>query len=496
MDTSTTWEYIMEISIHADHSAKGLLKGPYYNKRSQDTLRRLRSPGGVLVSGWTYEVMQQQGFELNAEVDNKSAFEPMKLFDALGRYAERTTFNPDQKLWDLAERATFDAFGSKGYKLSVLSGKQDLYSAIKLEKASGAPYFMKKADSFEKDFEIFERVKQGTKAPEPCVAGKRVQHGATGPKTRLVWSYPLSMTLLEAQFARPLINHFVTSRTPMAFGLQRMHLAARLVRVTNSGTRVGLDYSGFDSSIHPRLISLAFSVLRTHFGSFTPEEELSWEKVMHYFIHTPIVMPDSQLYVKHKGVPSGSYFTQMVDSIVNYFAIRYLGYKHNLGFSNDEVMILGDDVVIGCSQSIHLSGLAKTAKEELGLTVNAEKSEITHFGQEYAFLGHAWVQGVVDRDLRDTAKRLAFPESPRPKDMSPREYALVRLFASLFDSKSAWCVYQKCMRGHSVAALLQSVSDQVLVGVFGWQALQTREGFVSEQDYYPNQLNGYTGIFK
>lgn len=46
--------------------------------------------------------------------------------------------------------------------------------------------------------------------------------------------------------------------------------------------------------------------------------QLLWDIIVDYIIHTPIRFADGERHVKHSGVASGSYFTQLIDSIVNY----------------------------------------------------------------------------------------------------------------------------------------------------------------------------------
>jgi len=451
---------------------KGMYLRKYHNPRAKKTLGWMsQSPGAPLVNGHIFKSLREQGFYLDVEADNKSVYDENQLWAALGRYAERVQFCPDEDDLQNAVNAAMRVFGCDGTKLSRLEGAEELSRALKLEKASGAPCFTTKKDAFEGDYQRMLRVAAGSKAPEPCVAARRIQHGDNGPKTRLVWSFPLSMTMLEAKFARPLIAYFLRVQTPMAFGLHRFHLAGRLVKITNSSTRLGLDFSGFDSSIVPKLIASAFAILKTHFD--LDEDGLrEWKIVESYFIHTPILMPDGNIYRKHKGVPSGSYFTQMVDSIVNYIALRYLALRLDFSFSDDNVLVLGDDSVVGVSKAFSLSVVSKVLKEELGLTVNAEKSEITHYGDEYAFLGHAWVKGLVTRDPVETAKRLAFPERPKAKDLDPREYIAARMVASLVDSTQAWPLYRGWNRARDNILMRCFTPVQLDVyDTFGWERL-------------------------
>lgn len=414
----------------------------YRNRRAEGTLKRMSSSTGILVEGHVYRSLIDQGFDLNPETDNKSVYEPGKMFEALSKYAtpQRVVWN--KSAYSRAFSATLKAFGSKGTKLRSLSNSQEITAALKLEKSSGAPEFTSKAEALSRDLVRADKVARGLKRPDPCVAYHRVQHGAGGPKNRLVWGYPLSMTILESMFARPLIGHFLSARTPMAFGLRRFEIAARMQLIVNSGVRYGIDFSSFDATICPALIRMAFSVLESFFPEKDEGEQKVWETIIDYFINTPILMPDGYVYKKHRGVPSGSYFTQMIDSIVNFFVIQYASIIiHGNPVQDGKLLVLGDDSLFGLPQHVNVAAFARVAAE-LGLTVNVSKSLVNTFPEDVQFLGHSWNRGIVDRPGIDIAKRMAFPETVSSIE-DPRVRIITRMMAYMSDAKSAWPIIQK-----------------------------------------------------
>lgn len=417
---------------------------PYTRRSGQNTISQMASPKGLVVEGRILTVLRKQGFALNPDRDNKSIYDPLKLFPNLERYGQPSAKgNVDDRVFKQATALTFKAFAKPSSldPLEVLNLDERLMGSVKGDKSSGAPEFIKKADAFIKDLHrarrIAEKCTNGERASAPpCLAYHRVQHGLEGPKTRLVWGYPQAMTLLESCFARPLIDEFLVNRSPMAFGLQKFELGARLVRIGNLGVNYAIDFSKFDASISPRLISLAFRILRTWF-ELDASQEAVWDKVVNYFIHTPILMPDGYVWLKHQGVPSGSYFTQLVDSIVNYLVIQYVMLK-TTGEAATNCLVLGDDSIFSSSHWIDLTDIAAHAKS-LGLIVNVEKSGRFRHDENVSFLGHEWKHSLVDRPVEDVAKRLAFPERWSPEDDSVKRINS-RLLGYLSDSVSAWCV--------------------------------------------------------
>lgn len=111
------------------------------------------------------------------------------------------------------------------------------------------------------------------------------------------------------------------------------------------------DFSNFDSSINSRLISVAFDILRselnfaTYAGGAIPYKQSSldtlWDYIVKYFIHTPHrIGDDDTIRYKHHGVPSGSMFTNLIDTIVSRIILTYL---HRVEGCLAVVRTYGDD---------------------------------------------------------------------------------------------------------------------------------------------------------
>lgn len=467
---------------------QSLTPKPYFGQAARETVRRLASSSGLIVEGGLLDLFKRQGFDLVAERDNKSVYDPQKQFDGLARYVGGNDWHIDERAFSLACSVTMKAFGSHGLKLDPLLSFDDLLSTIDGSKSSGAPLFSSKGEVYSRDYDLMLRIRDGSRVPPPCVAFHRVQHGLQGPKQRLVWGYPQSMTLLEAQFARPLINHFLKKRSPMAFGLHRHQVGSRLVRIENRSCRVTMDYSGFDSSVNPRLIDFAFGVLKTYFNE---EHRGVMDKLINYFIHTPILMPDGLVYRKHRGIPSGSYFTQLVGSIINYLSIQY-AFIRLLGGPAlpDQILVLGDDSVFGTDGRVSLGHLAQVVGE-LGLKMSEAKSGVTRFGEPLHFLGHYWQKQVVDRPMDETVKRMVFPER-WDVNLSPKERAAIRVLAYLSDSVSAWRLLRLWDRYHGPKVRPHILRFSVVPPVTGHSRLMARE-FLT-RGVVGSDVNGYLGV--
>lgn len=402
--------------------------GPFRRKSLKRYLSQMNVPNPkVLFDDHVAQILDQQGFQW--EEDPRSIYDPAQLYSALERYAtEWDDFEcMDQHLTIGFNRAYKIFAKPKGVEyIKILDDNEVISKALKLDKSAGLPLMTSKAESLAYSFDRESQIRLECKAPNPCIAYKRTQKGN---KTRLVWGYPLEMTIMEARFARPFINLMLQMRTPMAFGMSKCELGAYIHRhiIESPGRIVAMDYSKYDTTLSRVMIRAAFRIIASWFD---PQdlEQYGWDKLTHYFIYTPIVMPDGHLYKgKAHGVPSGSYFTQVVDSICNVAMCYALASRFNLSIDKRSLYVLGDDVLMSVVGQIDLDAWASYLSQ-FGMKLNVEKTLL----DRAHFLGAFWDKGKPDVPIQEIVNKAVFPENYRNYGGQPREgaEAVVRSYAS------------------------------------------------------------------
>lgn len=373
-------------------------------------------------------ILKQQGIPISYVPRN--LYQTSSLYDALERYdPECANFvdfqDPDVRAGrNFAFRCFAKQPGQAFLKPVRLDGPPSLvYQLLNVNgKASAGltAYGQSKAEAFSTAMRKVPEVLRG-KAPDPCLAGCRTQAGKFG---RLVWMYPYVMTLIEGSLARPLIDHFLRSQsTTMAFGLRSAKMGVGLRGAASHNDHyVSIDASKFDTTIAAGVIRSAFSCFRTWFD---PNDEVGYgatvsdvfDLIEDYFIHTPIVMPSvdgAKLYTgKRHGVPSGSYYTQLVDSFANTAMVGALDHAFHLGIQRHEVWVLGDDMLFFTRKAPQLSTYAAFLKDKFGMNVNVSKSMAGPASGELHFLGRVWLNGLPFRSFEDVVSRAVAPESYR-----------------------------------------------------------------------------------
>lgn len=472
---------------------KGWIDRGAYRRASLKNYLSMMSQGNdrVIFDDHVADVLREQGFNVDEDRSlARSIYEPEKLYDSLALYGPD---NQSDFWWDEDLRRGFDfAYGvfSKPKRLETLrplDGPVELMKAIKKEKSSGLPMMKTKADSFVYSLDRESQVRKGLKSPNPCVAYKRTQENF---KTRLVWGYPMEMTLMESRFARPLIDVFKSSRTTMAFGLKK-HVLGAYLEYNVHPKQVGgyvycLDYSKFDSSMSASLIRAAFRILETWFSE-EDKLQFGWDQIIKYFICTPIVMPDGHLYTgKRHGVPSGSYFTQIVDSIVNTMLIGALASHHSVKLPFKKLYVLGDDSIFNLPKRIPLSEIASFLSY-YGVTVNVDKSKV----DEMHFLGAFWNRCLPDERHQKLVAKAVFPETFRvySDDKSTRQQALELLASYASQYKSAWSLIPPIGNNdqHKAEWSLLSVRHRWMSGSdkYHWEEGLNLQDLKLENDFSP-----------
>ena len=401
--------------------------------------------------------LQAQG--INAPVIPRSIYNVDQLYEALWRYSpENNPTIPDDPWVKAGYDFAYAAFARKGTQqrlqsLPLYLGSVELLTSNKSGSAGLTCENTRKRDCMQEALRKSESILQGLSAPEPCIAFARTQ---AGNKTRLVWGYPYSMTILEGLLAKPLLDKLKEGGSPMAFAMSTGVIGCRL-RVSAANRKFGyaLDMSKFDSSVSSTLISFAFRIIGTWFD----QEELvmaGWKVrdvlkvVENYFRTTPILMPNQRVYWgKRHGVPSGSFFTQLVDSIVNCFLIGMISKRFGLKVSLRHTLVLGDDMLFWSDTKTSLKRIADFVREEVGMNVHGpEKSHVYRSGQTVHFLGRKWTNGLPDLDFDEIASKMVYPEKYRKYSEDPKRRELqVKYLQMSYGalSRTGWRIVQKTM---------------------------------------------------
>jgi len=240
-------------------------------------------------------------------------------------------------------------------------------------------------------------------------------------KIRAVYGYPTTMTLGEAMFALPLMEEYKKGTTPIAYGYDMATGGAYRLRnqIKKYKHFSCFDFSRFDKTVSKQLIKIAFRILMSNID-FTSYRESgvpdarrllnAWDYIEKYFLETPMLLSNGELWSKKAGVPSGSFFTQLIDSIVNWIILTYAIFK-TTGRFPEFMRVLGDDSVIASSFPLSKYKIAEVV-ESVGMEISTSKGVLTTNVDEVEFLGFVIANGFPQRDYSKWMAQLYNPEYP------------------------------------------------------------------------------------
>lgn len=356
------------------------------------------------------------GYEEGMIMEPRSVYKPELLYPACKKWELPHSFTPNKIAYAKAVKQVREDFRCLEKSTRPIS----LYdSAFRLafrpdgqRKSSGLPYLKKKDDVVVQTAARAKHVLRG-KAPEPCLG---IHRGKKRNECRLVWAYPYEMATIEGMYSVPLMENLLgrNGQHPIAYVTgKRQSNHCRIDRARIGSEKIlCLDYSAFDSTIGCQLLTSAWSIVRTW---FTEVDDKAWDRIQSYFATSPILMPDGYVYAGRRGgVPSGSCFTQIIDSVVNSICIRYI--EQRLALKVTTYGVLGDDSYIGIKfindgcDTINLQAV-RGVLAELGIRLNVEKSEVRESNAAFHFLGVSWdPRHTVQRPLDELLHRIMCPE--------------------------------------------------------------------------------------
>ncbi|AZT88608.1 RNA-dependent RNA polymerase [Penicillium brasilianum partitivirus 1] len=239
-------------------------------------------------------------------------------------------------------------------------------------------------------------------------------------KARGVWAYPAEVKVMEMRFCVPLMKRMssVFGKIPYLTG-RNMNKALPFCidHLLNDGNfGFVTDVSKLDTSIGPDYIDWAFALLASFFhmgitASSVKRNESVFDFLKYYFKRTPILLPSGQLVRKQGGVPSGSGFTQLVDTLVTTLFTVYTMLR--MGYTRADIegkiFVVGDDMATSVPEDFDVPKFVELAGE-LGFDINLSKVMFSNKGIELKFLGYSKYGGGIFRPPEELLQGAFFPE--------------------------------------------------------------------------------------
>lgn len=216
-------------------------------------------------------------------------------------------------------------------------------------------------------------------------------------KTRLIYPLPSWIILAELMFAVPFVEHFKRADTFYTMGISGKDIGRRLKRKMSKRVKhiVGLDVSSFDQNSPNELIVAGFLLLRLNL-KLTKIQAILFEYIIAYFCTSLLVTKiGKNLFQTHKthGVPSGSVFTNLVESMYHAVLMAYLCPEE---FENDQVMICGDDNLIATNKDL---SFFEKGYSQFNFSLSIEKCDIFKNSKDLYFLGFRWINYIRYIDI-------------------------------------------------------------------------------------------------
>jgi hypothetical protein len=362
-----------------------------------------------------------------------------QLDEQLLRFGERNYPNFGwNRFYQESLEAMIREFGSWHLKPLHFHSCEDVRNALPKEDTHSGYLFLEtgkkeKGDNVEEAFsyygEAVSAVKQGLHVRQfPILPGCRTQgsgvyasDGSRTPrnaklKTRLVSMKDMREIVLEMMFSKPFQDRY-SSYQRYAGGKNDNEIHSLVFDKASRHTRwVSLDYSHYDQSISDWLIRDAFKVVASAFA-LNDFERRMLDEVVRIFIAKDFVVPHSLdglypsgLLHSRKGVPSGSMFTQIIDSIVNELMIRTV--MRALDIRDYDMLIMGDDNLLFYKDSEPRGvDICSYLTHNFGIQANPAKLASGECSKaKFEFLSRTWtIQGAY-RHPNILLSKLAYPE--------------------------------------------------------------------------------------
>ncbi|AZT88584.1 RNA-dependent RNA polymerase [Delitschia confertaspora partitivirus 1] len=422
---------------------------------------------------WFRHVLKQRAPKVSLHLENTYMRDPctpdrvmkfMKLFD---RSWKRM---PTGRVMNQAKQIVEELFAPIGLVEPIdfnFAGWHEILPHLDMSSSPGLPLRREYATQGECLGHIYDKTKRlnhyakflhpGAVRAPPCMIGLRpglIKKAELQEKikARGVWAYPAEVKVMEMRFCVPFVKRCsdMFGRIPYPIGRNMTKALPFVIDYLLEDQKFGLvtDISKLDTSVGPDWIDWAFSSIKKHFDmgitrSADTRNDNVFEFLHYYFKRTPILLPSGQLIRKVGGVPSGSGFTQIVDTWVTTLATVYT--RLRMGHAPEDIkriFVVGDDMATSVPHDFSIEEFSHIMGQ-LGFEINQKKVMFSNKGIELKFLGYSKRGGGIYRPIEELLQTAYFPEKFVGNPNRSRQRILGQSLASglsnsFFDKCNYW----------------------------------------------------------
>jgi hypothetical protein len=316
--------------------------------------------------------------------------------------------------------------------------------------------------------EFIHNIKQGTVRPGQAlplinVHVKTALTLTTEEKLRIIFGCSKRSILPSAQWFWPLFRYYIYDQaSPMLWGYETIlggwhRLNSELLAsYLYYQTFITIDWSGFDLRALHSIMRLIYADWKTYFdfengympthkyptSSCNPQKLHNlWDWCVEAHFASRFRLPDGSTWIRlHRGILSGLFETQFIDSHYNLLMILTILDRMGFDISNLWIKIQGDDSITALR--IHIPANQHEdfkvqfqfwAKHYFDHKFNVKKTEVHNSLQDVEVLGYRNNNGIPYRDWRLILATLWNPRSRRPEPATTMARCIGLTYASIYD---------------------------------------------------------------
>jgi len=234
---------------------------------------------------------------------------------------------------------------------------------------SGCPSYGKRSDSTIQA-RAFRDARSGKWKEYPAILGSRGQRRSD----RFIFMFPFSTNLIEQSFVNPVLEVIRLNSIPSFSaweGFDRVSLSFTEQGVSSTKTKCSTDYVKMDKHFGPDHFDFVFRVLEPVFQSSVRGQ---LRDSLTHCSEIPVLVGIDKLYTGVHGMPSGSGWTNLAESIVS-IAIMFTVEDH---YGETAIkQVLGDDgVMLWKSQLTDFPDVFSEHSRKFGLVSSPDKQRV------------------------------------------------------------------------------------------------------------------------